>query len=296
LIKIEKEIKNKSIELNVLFKLKSMESNLRDSERKVLNYILNNPSKIIDMTISEVAKNANSSEATVVRTCKNLDFRGFKELQFLLKRDIEEALNRVLDEVKENEPVDTIVKKVFNSNAKAIENTLNTIDILTFEQALTALKKAKNIAFFAQGGSSSIALNAYHKFININKNCLWQADANMQLILVNLLSKGDACIAISRSGEIADVVNATKLAHKKGAFCIAITAKPQSSLTKVADVTLYSCNTNSVFKNIDIAEQIVAITIFDALYISLANSDIQKTKNALRIAAEATSLRLIKND
>ncbi|MTI60048.1 MAG: MurR/RpiR family transcriptional regulator [Firmicutes bacterium] len=291
--KIRKEIKDNNIKINSLFVLKKELNNLRVSEQKVVNYILKKPFEIFDMTINELAAKANSSEATVVRTCKNLNLKGFQELKYNLKHDIEEALSRFYDEILPDDTAQELVSKVFKANAQTIDDTLKMLNIEDFIIALKKLKKANKIAIFGQGGAAPVALDAYHMFINLGVDCLWQADANMQIIHAKSLNKDDVCIAISRSGEMKDVINSVKVAQKEGAFCIAITASPGSFLSEIADVILYAKSANTVFRNIDTAERIAELTILDALYIGFANNDIIKTREALRASAKATSIQRV---
>lgn len=291
--KIRKKIEDNNIKINSLFVLKRELSNLRVSEQKVVNYILKNPFEIFDMTINELANKSNSSEATVVRTCKNLNLKGFQELKYNLKHDIEEALSRFYDEILPDDTTQELVNKVFKANAKTIDDTLKMLNVEDFKIAIRKLKNANKIAFFGHGAAAPVALDAYHMFINLGSNCLWQEDANMQIIHAKSLNKGDVCIAISRSGEMKNIIDSVKVARKEGAFCIAITATPGSFLSEIADIILYAKSKNTVFRNIDTAERIAELTILDALYIGLANTDIKKTREALRASAKATSIQRI---
>ena len=53
------------------------------------------------------------------------------------------------------------------------------------------------------------------------------------------VDKGDLVIAISQSGETADVISAIKLAKKKGAKILSIVNVPGSTIDRLADYTLY---------------------------------------------------------
>ncbi|MCG8513251.1 MAG: MurR/RpiR family transcriptional regulator [Halanaerobiales bacterium] len=294
--RVKERIDNEDIRINTLMRLKTGLDSIRVSEQKVVNYVLLYPFKVIEMTIGELAKASVSSEATVVRTCKNLGFNGFQDLKFSLKRDIEDALSRVYEEVKPDDTSVDILGKVFKANAEALDNTFRTLDYSSFNSALEALKKANKIGIFGQGGAAAVALDTYHNFLNLGKDCFYNSDPNMQVIYAKSLKKGDVCLGISRSGEMREVIQSLQLAKEGGAFCIGITGTTGSVLTRITDIILYTNSSNKIFRNIDTAERIAELTILDALYIGLANVDLEKTKKALRASIEATSLNRITNN
>ena len=57
---------------------------LRKSERKVADYVLEHRAKIVQMRIVDLAAAAAVSEPTVVRFCRALDFDGFQDFKLNL--------------------------------------------------------------------------------------------------------------------------------------------------------------------------------------------------------------------
>ena len=51
--------------------LRNQYDNLYSAEKKVVDYILSYPKKVIMMNVSELAKESNVSDATVVRMCQH---------------------------------------------------------------------------------------------------------------------------------------------------------------------------------------------------------------------------------
>ncbi|MDY3250349.1 MAG: MurR/RpiR family transcriptional regulator, partial [Candidatus Choladocola sp.] len=50
------------------------------AERKVAEYILAYPEKVARITITELAELSGASDATVIRLCKRLGYKGFYQL------------------------------------------------------------------------------------------------------------------------------------------------------------------------------------------------------------------------
>ena len=71
--------------INIIF---SEYNNFFDAEKKIADYILANKTKVIEMTISELAEKAGTSEATITRFCKKCNMKGFHHLKITLAQEI----------------------------------------------------------------------------------------------------------------------------------------------------------------------------------------------------------------
>lgn len=67
--------------VNVLIKIKENLELLSKSERKLAEWILQYPKDGIHMTVTGLAKEADSSPATIVRLCHSLGLAGFPDLK-----------------------------------------------------------------------------------------------------------------------------------------------------------------------------------------------------------------------
>lgn len=52
-----------------------------DTEKKIGDYIVRNPKKVVDMTVGELAKECGVSEASVSRFCKRIELKGISPSQ-----------------------------------------------------------------------------------------------------------------------------------------------------------------------------------------------------------------------
>lgn len=74
--------------MTVLEKLEAMQD-FTYVEQKIAIYILQNKDEIGDMTISELAAFTYTSNAAIVRMCRKMEMKGYKEFRVQLVRDIE---------------------------------------------------------------------------------------------------------------------------------------------------------------------------------------------------------------
>ena len=68
----------------IITRLEQILGDLSPSEKKVAQYILDNPKETIKLSVQEIAEASMSSSAAVVRLCKHIDVKGFTELKNML--------------------------------------------------------------------------------------------------------------------------------------------------------------------------------------------------------------------
>ena len=61
---------------------------LFDAEKKIAKFILNNPKKVVDMTVSELAEISDVSIASVSRFCRKVGLKGFAQLKISLAQEL----------------------------------------------------------------------------------------------------------------------------------------------------------------------------------------------------------------
>lgn len=79
-----------------MLKIKDIEAikyKLNKNENELLKYFLDNSDKIKNMTIQDVAKNAYTSTASIVRFCKKLGYSGFSEFKVAIMYYFEDKIN-----------------------------------------------------------------------------------------------------------------------------------------------------------------------------------------------------------
>src|SRR5262249_58181588 len=70
-----------------LARLGTLAPSLRESERKIADYILARPEEIIYLSVTELADRTDTSEATVIRFAQRLGYSGYAALKIPLTMD-----------------------------------------------------------------------------------------------------------------------------------------------------------------------------------------------------------------
>lgn len=263
-------------------KIQSYYARLRETDQRIADFIIAHADEVIHMTISEVANRLSVADATIFRFCKRLDFTGFQELKISLAADNTQPMQQIHEEISEQDDVHTIALKVFQSNIQTLENTMALLTQPAIEQATNALNAAKSIYFFGTGGSATIAMDGYHKFMRTGTPSFAFIDSHFQLMAASQLTKQDVAVVISHSGANNDTLQILHTAAEAGATVIAITSFPRSPIAAKANIVLLTSSIETKYRSEALSSRIAQLSLIDALYVNLMVHNKEKSKDVLQ--------------
>ncbi|EOR22228.1 MurR/RpiR family transcriptional regulator [Cytobacillus oceanisediminis] len=273
---------------NCLGKIRSYYARLSEKEKKIADYILENPEKIIHSTINELAEDLGVADATVFRFCKRIGFKGYQAMKIALASEVIEPIQQIHEEISENDSVKTVTEKVFKSNVRTLENTLEILNGHSIEKAVEFLLQANRVEFYGTGGSAVIAMDAFHKFVRTGIKAFSFVDSHFQLMSSSQLSENDVAVIISHSGTNKDTINIMKTAKNNGAKTIGITGYPKSPIAQNADVALFTSSEETEYRSEALSSRIGQLSLIDALYVNVmisnknvANQSLERIRNAI---------------
>ena len=274
---------------NCLGKIRSYYARLSEKEKKVADYILKNPEKIIHNTINEVAEDLQVADATVFRFCKRIGFKGYQAMKIALASEIIEPIQQIHEEINENDNEKTVADKIFHSNIRTLENTLQILDGNSIQDAVSLLMKANRVEFYGTGGSNVVAMDAFHKFVRTGIKAFAFIDSHFQLMSASQLGENDVAVVISHSGTNKDTLNILKTAKKNGAKTIGITSFPKSPICQFSDVALYTSSEETEYRSEALSSRIAQLSLIDALYVNIMVLNKEKAKHSLGKVRQAIS-------
>ena len=245
-------------------KIKMLYNEMGKAEKQIADWIMENPGKIISLSIVELAEQCKCGEATIVRFSKRLGLNGYQELKISLAS--EGGTSHVSTNITENDTAFEIYEKVCNDIYMSLEKTKKSLNPDAIANAAQKLCDANRIVVFGLGNSASIATDASHKFLRAGLNAVAYSDNHMQVIAASHLSKDDVVIGISHSGSSKDIVEALKRAKEHDATTIAITNSGKSPILKQADIVLSTTADETQYNILALNSRIVQLAIIDSLY------------------------------
>lgn len=272
-----------------LGRIRSARTGLKPAERAVADFVLANGDRVMHMSVSEAARDVGVGEATVIRFCRALGYRGYQEFKLRLAQDLVEPVAFIHENISFSDKPAEIATKVFQTNLRAVEETKRALDPAMVEVAARAIGNARRIDIYGVGYSYFSALDAKLKFARFGLTADAFGDPHLQVMSAVSLRQGDVAIGISHSGSTKDVVDALLPARKAGATTVAITNFSPSPITRTADVVLLTASPESPLGGEVLTSRIAQLCVIDVLSVAVAIqmgervlSLIQRTSEAVR--------------
>lgn len=278
---------------NCLPRIRSYYSRFSQKEKKIADYIISNPEKIIHSTISQVAEDLKVADATVFRFCKNIGFKGYQALKISLASELVSPILDIHETILESDSEKEVAQKVFRSNIRTLEESLLVLEESKFKKAVQAILKARKIEFYGNGGSGFVAMDAHHKFLRTGLNTAAYNDSHMQLTSVSQLSQNDVVVLISHSGTNKDLLEVLDVAQKNEVTTIGITHLAKSPLSKRVNIPLYTVSEETEYRSEALASRIAQLSIVDALYVNVMMQRKDEVTLSIKKMRDAISIKKI---
>jgi DNA-binding MurR/RpiR family transcriptional regulator len=268
--------------------LQNMLEQLPASERKIAQFILENPRSILDSTVNDIGAQAKTSGAAVIRLCKSLGLNGFQDLKVRIAGDLVKPAEQGYRDIEPGESYFSIVQKTTSNSIQSIRDSAEIINYEELERAVQTLLSAQNVHFFGIGASNIIAKDAQQKFLRIQKNATAFTDTHLVATLIANAKEDDVVFAISHSGETAEVVKVMSLAKERGVKTISLTKYGQSSVASLADIKLFtSYSGEAPFRSAATSSRLAQLYMMDIMFLSMATIQYEKTVKAIDQTREA---------
>ena len=253
-----------------LTKIRSAYNQFTKAEKKVADYILQNPDQVLFMSISDLAETCKVGDTSVFRFCKTMNVKGYQEFKMTLSLSMrgneKESKEGDGGNVSLEDNIANLAGKVLEETIASIRETHSLLDFNKVTEAMNALSKAKRILFFGVGASMLTAMKAMNKFHRIEPKVYCSEMVSQQLMSAATMEKGDVAVIFSYSGATRDIVEIAKLAKQSGATVVSVTRFQKSELTEYTDILLLcGANVGSLQKGSTSAE-ISQLFLVDIMY------------------------------
>lgn len=260
-----------------------MES-LSPAERRVASLVLEQPRTVLNDPVAEIALKAAVSQPTVIRFCRSLGMQGLSDFKLKLASGLTTAVPVRHSQVRIGDPGTALVAKIFNNTSSAIVKLRDELDGAAIERAIDLLAAARRIELYGVGNSSVAALDGQHKFFRFSIPTNAYIDTHIQLMAARLLGPSDVVVAISKSGNLAETLQAADAALQAGAAVIAITAAG-SPLAQRATVALEVAHAEEGAGYLSMVSRILHLLLIDVLAVGVAMRRISSAGEAVEDSA-----------
>lgn len=278
----------------ILDTIGALQNSLTKTEKKIANAILSQPDLLSQCSLSEVAAQLDVGEATFIRFCRTLGFKGYTDFKLDLAIELatqEKESSALLDtDVAESDTSKEIATKLQVTLQNVINETINLLDFNELEKVVEVLRRAKRIFLFGVGSSGLTAEDAKHKLMRIGLQTDAVTNNHFMYMQASLLKKGDVVIGISHSGSSEETTKALRIARENHATTVAITHNLRSPITEVADFVLINGNRQGHMQGDSIGTKMAQLFVLDLIYTLLVraepNKAIQQKQKTLEVILE----------
>ncbi|MCM3788659.1 MurR/RpiR family transcriptional regulator [Domibacillus indicus] len=271
-----------------LNRLRSILPQLPPSEKKVAQFILEQPEKLLHATASEISQMAGSSSAAVIRLCKSMGVKGFQELKVRVAGDLVKVPETGYRDIESGETLAGITQKTLSNGIQSLTDTAELMDYGQMEAAVEALAGAKTVHCFGIGASSLIAMDAQQKLLRIHKNATAFTDTHLVASLIANAEADDVLLGISFSGETQEVARLLSLAQKRGVKTISLTKYGSSTAASLADINLFtSASSEAPLRSAATASRFAQLFVIDVLFMGVATKEFDQTVQYIDRSREA---------
>lgn len=199
---------------------------LTETEFTVLQYLVANIDRVLDLGVRGVAKANYTSAATVMRLAHKMGYRGFVEMQYKLMTMLRHGEDST-------QPVDATE----NPLQSAVLDQNDVTIIRAVAQQIAAVED-QYLYLYAAGFSGVIGQYMFKKFQILGKRCFFSTPGDSAALLENYLEDLGLFIVVSKSGETQSVIDKAALVSSLPVPVVAFTGNADSTLAKMADWTL----------------------------------------------------------
>ena len=263
---------------------------LTGAEKKIADYVLANRITVQFMSITELAREAGVSEASISRFCRTLAFGSFNAFKLDLAK-VSGSTPAPAPEQTDADGAPTIPTALLSEYDTMLRRTRDLLNLSDVEAAVDIIQSARKVCCMGQGGSLITAQEAWSVFSNVSSRFICVQDSHLQSATAALLGKRDAILYFSYSGATRAALDVLPMVHENGVKVILITRYRLSPAANFADVVLLCGADESPMQLGSVAARISQLYLVDVLYTSLCRRDPKRTSQNREQISRALNIK-----
>lgn len=202
-------------------KIRSAYATLPSAERKVADFILENPERAMHMVINEIADAAGVSVPSVTRLARKLGYKGFLEFRVALASGAAiNAETHKLSPIEDTDSDETVVEKMYLASIRALEDTYRALDREKFCELARLIAGAERVFICGGGGSALLAGDVAYQLDALGVQAIPITSQTVLNMYKPRFNEKDILIGLSRAGRNKQLTEAIRQAKKQGSTCV----------------------------------------------------------------------------
>lgn len=286
-----KDVKGDELQTNALNIIAKNYLSMTDVERKIADYILKNPNKVINMPIRKISAETGVSDGSIIKFSNQIGFNGFTHLKINIAQNLSNKDDIIYNRLSETDSPKIAMNKTFDNAIAALKQTCEFVSNEDLVKVADLFMNVKGrLEFYGVGSSSMVAMDAYYRFMRIGLPAYAVIDSHMCCVSASMLTCDCVAVGISHSGSTNETLIAMEIAKAKGAKTVCLTSFAKSPLAQICDVSLIIASDEAENYKEAVASRLVQLALLDAVsaYITVKRADksIEYFENLVDIIGE----------
>lgn len=253
----------------VIAKIISMQQSLTVSENEIAQYVIHNADSVVTSTITAIAKNTNTSEASINRFCKKIGFKGFNSFKVALAQD-----NFYRSMQESGAEIQTgLVAAISKDYQHMLVNTTAMLDEEQVLQAADAMRNAPHIFIFSLSYTGFVARELEFKLSMVGLYTKAVSEPANIRVYSGCVNKGDLVIVIAPTLLMRELYQAITICRERGATILSITSYDSPKLSTLVDFKFIISDRITTQNSVSVSNNLMFLYVTDVLYCALLESD-----------------------
>lgn len=276
--------------LNLANKISDVYPNLNKTSKLIADVYFKEPRIFLNKNLQELGTITQTSSASVVRFCRKLGFKGFKDFQIACAQEMPNKQDAMVDTIiNTNDEPTSVLYKLQLSLGKNIADIGKTIDHKSLDAAVDLMRSAQQIYVAGEGASGLAAQDLFYKLIRSGKNVNFVQSSHIALEQVANINKEDILIVFSYSGLTQEPLLMAKQAQKNNAKIVAVTRIQDSPLKNMADTVITLPSNEKLLRYGAINSLFAEIFASSWLYLSLISPNLKELNMKMKTTQNLTN-------
>lgn len=190
--------------MSVLFDLHNAEG-FTDADNAIATFVLESLGEMVDVSINELAERTHTSNATIIRLCRKLGMKGYREFKLNILREAERIPAPEL-RIDANYPFfdrsspAAVIKNLADVHRYAVNTCYMSVPALDIQRAASLISQAQRVFLYGLGDSDLVAQIFARRLLRIGRLPFLASFYQETISLARMATPNDVAIFITYSG------------------------------------------------------------------------------------------------
>ena len=275
---------------NMLIEQLEKKKDFTASEVLIADYVISHSMQIMDLTAEQLAEKTYTSKSSVIRFCKKMGMKGYREFQNQIIYEIN-ALNKAHKAMSYAVlSADSSMKDIIGAVPFIYESSISkmwaTLDEAALKKAAARIRDSYLVEIYGVGSSGILAEETAFKLRSLGISCTAEKGLNEHAVETWKDMPRKTAILLSATGRNPYIISAAKYLKKRGYYLIGVGGGSSDTLSSLC-TQYFSTETDPSFISLEIITSMTAMrfvldVLFTALFVDDYNVNIDRAMRVFK--------------